>query len=327
MRFIRSSYRLIAVALSFSATALLAAELTIGYQTGVQPSVLAQAQGEFEKNTQATLHWQRFNTGADLVKALASGQVQIGYLGVSPFTAAISRDVPLQAILVAELLGDAEALVVRPEIQQPEDLVGKKIAVPFVSTSHYGLLKALELWGVEPRTLRLLNMDPPSIVAAWQRGDIDGAFVWDPALGVAKQTGQVLLSAADLAANQSPVLDVWVVRQAFAQAYPQAVTDFTDTVLQSYANYRENTAQFLDDPQQLQLISRVSGAKSSDIAQLLAGNQFPVRAEQAALLTQTLPKAMADTADFLHAQGQLTKRLADYSAYITTDFVVELQEQ
>ena len=67
------------------------------------------------KNTQATLHWQRFNSGADLVKALASGQVQIGYLGVSPFTAAISRGVPLQAILVAELLGDAEALVVRPE--------------------------------------------------------------------------------------------------------------------------------------------------------------------------------------------------------------------
>lgn len=115
MHFLRSSYRLIAVALSFSSTMLFAVELTIGYQTGVQPSVLTQAQGEFEKNTQATLHWQRFNSGADLVKALASGQVQIGYLGVSPFTAAISRGVPLQAILVAELLGDAEALVVRPE--------------------------------------------------------------------------------------------------------------------------------------------------------------------------------------------------------------------
>ncbi|WP_286637668.1 hypothetical protein [Thiopseudomonas alkaliphila] len=49
MHFLRSSYRLIAVALSFSSTALFAVELTIGYQTGVQPSVLAQAQGEFEK--------------------------------------------------------------------------------------------------------------------------------------------------------------------------------------------------------------------------------------------------------------------------------------
>ena len=26
-------------------------------------------------------------------------------------------------------------------------------------------------------------MSPPDMVAAWERGDINGGFVWDPALG------------------------------------------------------------------------------------------------------------------------------------------------
>lgn len=32
-------------------------------------------------------------------------------------------------------------------IDKPEDLIGKTIATPFVSTSHYSLLGALKHWG------------------------------------------------------------------------------------------------------------------------------------------------------------------------------------
>ena len=36
-------------------------------------------------------------------------------------------------------------------IEKPEDLVGKTVAVPFVSTTHYSLLAALKHWGIDPR--------------------------------------------------------------------------------------------------------------------------------------------------------------------------------
>ena len=80
-------------------------------------------------------------------------------------------------------------------IEKLADLAGKKVAVPFVSTTHYSLLAALEAWGVDPKAVEILNLRPPEIAAAWERGDIDAAYVWDPALGQIKTSGKVLVDS------------------------------------------------------------------------------------------------------------------------------------
>ncbi len=40
--------------------------------------------------------------------------------------------------------------MVKKTISKPEDLIGKRIAVPFISTTHYSLLAALKHWGIKP---------------------------------------------------------------------------------------------------------------------------------------------------------------------------------
>ena len=109
-----------------------------------------------------------------------------------PRRAASCRSRP---IFVVGLIGESEALVARngAGIEKVEDLVGKKVAVPFVSTTHYSLLAALKHEGVDPKSVEILNLRPPEIAAAWARGDIDAAYVWDPALGQIKTTGKVVL--------------------------------------------------------------------------------------------------------------------------------------
>ena len=109
--------------LTLLASALLAAvayqapawsdELTIGYQTAVEPSKLAQADGAYEKATGRTINWRKFDSGADVIAAVASGDVQIGYVGSSPLAAAASRELPIETIFIVGLIGDAEALVAR----------------------------------------------------------------------------------------------------------------------------------------------------------------------------------------------------------------------
>ena len=46
---------------------------------------------------------------------------------------------------------------------------------------------------IDPAKVQILNLAPPAIIAAWKRGDIDATYVWDPALGVAKENGKVKL--------------------------------------------------------------------------------------------------------------------------------------
>ena len=135
------------VALSLLAgTASAADPVTIAYQTGIDPSKVAQADGAYEAATGSKINWRKFESGAEVIAAVASGDVPIGNIGSSPLAAAASRGLPIQTFLVTAEIGDSEALVVRngSNITAPKDLIGKKVAVPFVSTTHYSLLAALK---------------------------------------------------------------------------------------------------------------------------------------------------------------------------------------
>lgn len=300
-------------------------DVTIGYQTTVDPAKVAQADGLYEKATGRTINWRKFDSGADVIAAIASGDIQIGYVGSSPLAAAASRELPIETILVADLIGDAEALVVRngSGIKEPKDLKGKKVAVPFVSTTHYSLLAALKHWGIDAKSVQVLNLRPPEIAAAWARGDIDAAYVWDPALGKVKESGKVLVSSSEVAKWGAPTFDAWIARKDFSAANPDVVKAFVRTTTDAYAAYRQSPAAFAASADNVRKIVKLTGAKPAEIAELLAGNYFPLPDEQVspALLGGGTVKAIATTAAFLKEQGKIPAVLPDYSQYVTVRFV------
>ncbi len=157
-------------ALAVAAFQAQAVNVTVAYQTSAEPAKVAQADNTFAKTSGATVDWRKFDSGASVVRALASGDVQIGNIGSSPLAVAASQQVPIEVFLLASKLGNSEALVVKKSITKPEDLIGKRIAVPFISTTHYSLLSALKHWGIKPGQVQIINLQPPAIIAAWQQG-------------------------------------------------------------------------------------------------------------------------------------------------------------
>ena len=216
-----SSRNTLLAALAFIAFQAQAVNVTVAYQTSAEPAKVAQADNTFAKESGATVDWRKFDSGASIVRALASGDVQIGNLGSSPLAVAASQQVPIEVFLLASKLGNSEALVVKKTISKPEDLIGKRIAVPFISTTHYSLLAALKHWGIKPGQVEIVNLQPPAIIAAWQRGDIDGAYVWAPAVNALEKDGKVLTDSEQVGQWGAPTLDVWVVRKDFAEKHPE----------------------------------------------------------------------------------------------------------
>lgn len=321
----RSPFTALAFALgTFATTAACAQEtVRIAYQTVVEPAKVAQADGLYEKATGKAIEWRKFESGAEVIAAVASGDVQIGYVGSSPLAAAASKELPVEAFFIAAEIGSAEALVVRngAGVGKPADLVGKKVAVPFVSTTHYSLLAALKHWGVDARQVDIVNLRPTEIAAAWQRGDIAAAYVWDPALGQIKGTGKVLTDSAQVATWGAPTFDAWIVRRDFAQKHPEAVTAFARVTGEAYAAYRKDAKAFAGHAANVEKIVRLTGAKPQDVAELLAGSRFPTLAEQAALLGDGTVRAVTETSKFLKEQGKVDKLLADYRPYVTPRYV------
>ena len=315
---------LLSLTISFGAQA---ANLTVGYQTGIDPSKVPQADGLYEQAIGEKIDWRRFNSGPEVVTAIASGDVQIGNLGSSPLAAAASRNLPIVAFIVSAQINSSEALVVRngSHIDAPKDLIGKTIATPFVSTSHYSLLGALKHWGLDTKQVKVVNLQPGEIAAAWKRGDIDGAFVWSPALGEIRKTGKTLTDAAQVGQWGAPTFEVWVARKDFAEKHPEIVAKFAKVTLDSFADYAANKAKWTVDSSPVQKIARLTGANAADIPELLEGSTFPdAQAQQTdALLNGATAKAIGETAKFLKEQGKVETVLPDYSAFVTDKFIQE----
>ncbi|MNZ97960.1 Taurine-binding periplasmic protein precursor [compost metagenome] len=289
----------------------------------MDPAKVAQVNGDYEKASKASIDWRKFDSGADVITAVASGDVQIGYLGSSPLAAAATRKLPVETFLIATQIGAAEALVARDGagINSPQDLVGKKIAVPFVSTGHYSLLAALKQWNIDPAKVQILNLAPPAIIAAWKRGDIDATYVWDPALGVAKENGKVLITSGELAEKGAPTFDAWIVRKDFAAKHPEIVKAFAKVTLDAYADYRKDPQAWLANQSNVDKLVKLSGAKATDIPALLQGNVFPLAADQIAALGAPTTQAITDTATFLKEQGKVEAVLPDYAPYVSAKFI------
>ena len=311
----------LAAALALIAFQTLAVDVTVAYQTSAEPAKVAQADNTFARESGANVDWRKFDSGASVVRALASGDVQIGNIGSSPLAVAASQQVPIEVFLLASQLGNSEALVVKKSINNPQALIGKRIAVPFISTTHYSLLAALKHWGIKPGQVQIVNLQPPAIVAAWQRGDIDGAYVWAPAVNELEKDGHVLTDSAKVGEWGSPTLDVWVVRKDFAAAHPEVVKAFARSAIAAQRGYIDNPESWLQQPGNLQKLSTLSGVPQADVSGLVKGNTYLTASQQAQQLNGPVNKAIVDTAQFLKEQGKVPAVAADYSQYVTDKFV------
>lgn len=314
----------LAAALALLAFRADAVNVTVAYQTSAEPAKVAQADNSFEKESGASVDWRKFDSGAGVLRAMASGDVQIGNIGSSPLAVAAAQKLPIEAFLLASQLGNSEALVVKKNITTPKDLIGKRIAVPFISTTHYSLLAALKHWGIKPSQVQLVNLQPPAIIAAWQRGDIDGAYVWAPAVNELEKEGKVLTDSAEVGSWGSPTLDVWVVRKDFAQQHPEIVTAFARSALDAQQAYLNSPDSWLKQSDNLSKLSRLSGVPEAQVPGLVKGNTYLTAQQQVEQLGKPVNKAIVDTAQFLKAQGRVPQADNDYSSYVTSRFVEPL---
>jgi taurine ABC transporter substrate-binding protein len=225
--------------------------VVIGYENnGADPEMVSMAEHFFSRYMHARVELRYFTSGPASLAALGSGSLQfMTGIGNPPVAAAIAQGVPVEVVWAQELYTTDEGLVVRQTsgIHTLRDLKGKTVALVVGSTSPFELDTALARAGVPIASVTFQNMSPPAMVAAWQRGQIEAAYVWDPAFDtMLSHGGRALMYDKDVA-RWAPIFNLSVVNSQWAKAHPALVRAFIQAMQAGYAFYRQHPAKALRD--------------------------------------------------------------------------------
>ncbi|MBR7743584.1 ABC transporter substrate-binding protein [Phycicoccus sp. BSK3Z-2] len=288
----------------------------IGYQNIPNGDLLVKDLGLLEAcMPNADVQWTSFASGADVVQAYGDPSIDIGLMGSSPATQSLSEplQLPISVVWVHDVIGAAESLVVRGGAADDlEGLEGSSIAVPFGSTAHYSLLQALQDADMsEAEDVDLINLAPENMPAAWQGGEIDAAWVWNPVLSeLLADDGEIVLSSADTAEAGKPTYDLGTALDSFVEENPEFMVQ--------WARAQDHAVGILQDDPATAAVSIAAeiGVSVEEAQELFEGYEY-LRAEQQAgpdALGGKMAEDLATTADFLLSQGGI-EAVADPQVY------------
>lgn len=303
-------------------------ELVFAYQSMPLPLRQLIDSGELQRSTGYTIQWRAFATGGDVIRAMATGGVQIGEAGSASVAVAASQGQDIRLFWILADLSDAEALVARPGsgIARIGDLRGRRVGVPALSTAHYQLLAGLQSEGVDVRSVRIVHLRPAELAEAWASGTVDAAFVWPPVLNRLLAHGNRVATARSLADKGFRTFDGLVVDAAWASANEGFMVELVKAVARLDNAYRQTASKWTAQTPAVQSIAKSIGAQPEEVPEALALYHLVTVEEQAshAWLGGGAAQALAHTAALWQAHGRVLATQPDYRRFVDARYVNRL---
>ncbi len=217
-----------------SATETGPTELRLGYFPNLThaSAIVGVERGIFKRRlAEDTLSVSTFNAGPAAIEALFSGALDAAYLGPSPAINAYVKSNGDAIRIISGATSGGAFLVVKPSINRPADLRGKKIASPQLGgTQDVALRFWLDDHGIDTNPegggdVSVVPQENAQTLETFRSGAIAGAWVPEPWATrlVLEGGGKVLVDEATLWPEGAFATTVLVVRTAFLNRHPDTV--------------------------------------------------------------------------------------------------------
>lgn len=193
------------------------------------------------KDVQYDIEWKNFTSGAPLTNEMVAGRLDFGAMADFPgslngaaFQKAGKKSIFL-SVLSGSTQGSGNGIVVPKDspVQSIRDLKGKTISVPFASTAHGLLLRAIKAQGWNPDTdVQIITQAPEVAGSALQSGKVDAHADFVPFADLFPYRGFARKIYDGSQANAA-TFHGSLVADDYAQKYPEIVVAYLRAAIEA----------------------------------------------------------------------------------------------
>jgi NitT/TauT family transport system substrate-binding protein len=193
------------------------------------------------KDAQYQIEWKNFTSGAPLTNEMVAGKLDLGSMADFPgsFNGAAFQKAGRKSIFITVLsgstTGSGNGIVVPKDskVQSLAELKGKTISVPFASTSHGMLLRAVQAQGWDPlKDVNITTQAPEVAGPALQAGKVEAHADFVPFAELFPYRGFARKIYDGSQAN-APTFHGSLVDEEYAKKYPEVVTAYLRAALEA----------------------------------------------------------------------------------------------
>ncbi|AZQ38402.1 nitrate ABC transporter substrate-binding protein [Streptomyces cyaneochromogenes] len=218
----------------------------------VAPLYLGQQKGFFSSRG-IDLKMETAQGGAAIIPGVVSGQFQFGFSNVTSLMIAQTKGVPIKSVVngtasTGDTGKDISGVAVKEDspIKSAKELAGKTVAVNTLQNiGDTTVREVVRKDGGDPSKVKFVEMPFDQMPAALDGGQVDAAWVGEPALTIAKGQGARVVASPFAETDPNLTIATYFASTKLAQENPDLVKKFTEAVTESlnYASEHPDEAR------------------------------------------------------------------------------------
>jgi sulfonate transport system substrate-binding protein len=261
------------------------------------PYLIAKEKGWFEDSAKKlgyNIEYTTFQSLPPINEAFASARIDAIVAAEPPFIVGNAAGIRTEIVAISCSLVQEILVSGKSDIDKPEMLRGKKIAVLAGTSSHFGLLKILGDAGVNKSEVQVVDMIPPDAKAAFESGQVDAWAVWPPFV----EQEEIAGIGKVLPRGDAKIHSVLGVRSEFAEEHPEITKEIVVSLERAKKWMQEN-------PEEAKKIV----SKQIDVPLDVVERAWD-RHDWSAVLSEDVKADIQAKADFLFSEGFVKERVS-----------------
>ncbi|WP_416982144.1 ABC transporter substrate-binding protein [Streptomyces sp. T028] len=206
----------------------------------VAPLYLGQKKGFFGDRG-IELKMESAQGGAAIIPGVVSGQFQFGFSNTTSLMIAQTKGVPVTSVAngsatTGDTETDVSGVAVKKDspIKSAKDLAGRTVAVNTLQNiGDTTVREAVRLDGGDPTEVKFVELAFDQMPAALDSGQVDAAWMGEPALTIAKGQGARVVTSPFAVTDPKLTLTTYFTSTQEAQKDPELVKNFAAAVTES----------------------------------------------------------------------------------------------